>query len=185
MISTQNLSGMPTVQRLKLLMKSLAVLDELLCDCADWIRTYRYYDHWTPNTSLASMQDGSGNHYFCLFTPEGAILKGFDHESSLSPFIFNPPIIWPGVLESVPKQFSDFLTQPAFAMLETTFCIWRLNDDEYWQKGNVLLLNGKLPDGSIELLGLLDGNPVTYQTWAEAYFERRIDLETIISIYPA
>src|SRR5258708_31307927 len=131
MISTHNLSALPDITRLKLLTQSLALLDSILCP--EW--EYRYYSfnaNWGSGEDLASMRNGRGDHFFCLFNQSGAILKGFAHEAPMSPFRVNPPQIWPGILESVPNQFTAFLSQPAFSIDETTFCIWRTVSDKAW-----------------------------------------------------
>jgi hypothetical protein len=41
------------------------------------------------------------------------------------------------VLDQVPAEFEEFLTEPAFSMAETTFCIWRRNGDPSWQTGQI------------------------------------------------
>ncbi len=51
---------------------------------------------------MASMRDGSGDDYFILFNFLGAIIKGFAHESSMSPYVNEPIQIWKGILENVP-----------------------------------------------------------------------------------
>jgi len=103
------------------------------------------------------MRVGSGGDYFILFNPAGAILKGFAHESMMSPYQSTPPRAWPGVLDDVPKVFSTFLSEPAFTISDTTFCIWRTYSDTSWQRGNIQFPDAKDPDGSADLLAILDG----------------------------
>jgi len=178
MISTRDLSQLPGIGRLKALMQSLAVLDAILSP--EW--EYRYYTfdaHWSVEQAMASMRNGSGDELFALFTPVGAIMKGFAHESLMS----HSPTVWAGVLDSVPAAFADFLNEPAFLLSDTTFCIWRTYADTEWQRGSIEFPGGQDPDGSAYLLAMLDGKPQTYQAWAENYYGRPVSLATIIHIY--
>jgi hypothetical protein len=182
MISTRDLSALLDIDRLKTLSQSLAMLDAIISP--EW--EYRYYsfnNRWAPNEAMASMRDGSGDDYFALFNPAGAILKGFAHESAMSPYADDRHSVWPGVLDDVPTVFAEFLTEPAFTIEDTTFCIWRTYNDSAWQRGDIQFPGGEDPDGSGELLGILDGNPQTYQAWAEDYYGRSIDLNVIQHVY--
>jgi hypothetical protein len=163
-------------------MQSLAMLDAILSP--DW--QYRYYsfnDYWSADEAMASMRNGSGDDYFALFSAAGGILKGFAHEALMSPYGFVPPKVWPGVLDTVPSAFAAFLTELAFSRQDTTFCIWRTYQDASWQRGDIRFGEGADPDGSAKLLSLLDGNPQTYQEWAEDYYEQTINLDAVTHIY--
>src|SRR5690348_15606809 len=108
MISTKDLSLLPDVESLKSLSQSLALLDAILCP--DW--SYRYYSfdrHWGVDVALGSMRNGQGDHYFCVFSTDGALLKGFEHEAPMSPFRVDPPEIWPEVLDNVLLPFAVYL----------------------------------------------------------------------------
>ena len=101
----------------------------------------------------------------------------------MSPYAFDPPTLWPGVLTGVPEEFSSGLKEPAFKMADTTFCIWRRYGDTAWQRGPVQFPPAPDPDGSEELLSPLDGRPETYQEWAEGYYEQPISLEAVRHVY--
>ena len=132
---------------------------------------------------MASMRNGSGEEYFILFNSQGALIKGFSHESPMSPWANDPEQVWPGVLDQVPVEFESFLKEPAFSMEATTFCIWRRVRAESWQVGKIKYPDDKDPDGSDELLTILDGDPKRYQKFAEGYYERPADLGSIKAIY--
>ncbi len=119
----RNLSLLPDIDRLKALMQSLALLDAILCPAWEY-RYYSFNAHWDTHEVMGSMRNGSGDDLFALFTPEGAMLKGFVHEAPMSPYAFDPPHVWPGVLDQVPDRFASFLREPAFKIADTTFCIW-------------------------------------------------------------
>lgn len=182
MISTRDLSLLPGILHLRLLSQSVAMLDAIIEP--NWeMRYYSFNAHWGQEEAMASMQNGSGDDYFLMFSPAGAILKGFAHESVMSPYLSEPPRVWPGVLDNVPEAFSAFLSEPAFTISDTTFCIWRTHSDTSWQKGNIEFPETEDPDGSADLLAILDGKPETYQQWAEYYYERPVSLAVVRHIY--
>jgi hypothetical protein len=183
MISTRDLSQLPDIAGLKKLTQSLAMLDAIIM--REW--DYRYYSfdsNWTQGEQMASMRDGSGDEWFCLFTSTGAALKGFDHESEMSPWGNDDHAIWKGVLDQVPPVFSSFLSEPAFSMKDTTFCIWPTNQDADWRVGKIEFPDGADdPDGSEGLLSILDGNPETYKKWAEEYYEKPVNISAVQRLY--
>ena len=187
MVQKQRLASLPDVESLKRLSQSLAMLDAIMS--LDWeSRFYSFNSKWSEGEMMASMRDGSGDDYIILFNSHGAIIKGFGHESTMSPFVDEPPKVWCGVLDSVPNEFSDFLNEPAFSIESTTFCIWRRYSDSTWQVGDIVYPEGEDPeeddpDGSEYLLSILDGKTETYQDFAAEYFEKDIPLAAIQHIY--
>lgn len=181
MITVQN-RGLPDLVTLRRLAQSLATLDAIIMP--EWeFRYYSYNSKWDAGEQTASMRNGSGAHFFLLFKAAGAILKGFVKDSRFGLFCVENSRVWPGVLEQIPPQFSDILTEPAFMMASTTFCTWRGTYDESWHIGPVQFPEGVDPDGSLALLKIFDGDPRTYQSWAEQYYERKIPLLTVKHIY--
>ena len=163
------LSILPDVESLKRLSQSLAMLDAIISP--DW--EYRYYSFdskWSENKMMASMRNGSGDDYFILFNSSGAIIKGFAHESSMSPFVNEPIKVWKGVLDKVPIEFKDFLSEPAFSIEAATFCIWRKLTDSSWQIGEIEYPKENDPDGMKELLEILDGDPLNIQNMGGLLF---------------
>ena len=182
-MATENrLKTFPDIDRLKALCQSLAMLDAIMSP--DW--EYRYYSFdskWGLNEMMASMRNGQGDDFFILFNNNGAIIKGFDHEAPMTPYAHKPKRVWPGVLDDVPDVFRDFLDEPAFTIEDTTFCFWRRMEDPCWSIGNIAYPKGSDPDGSDQLLVMLDGKPETYREFAEEYYERDIPLFAIENIY--
>jgi hypothetical protein len=182
MNSTRDLSQLPDVDGLRKLLQSLAMLDAMICP--EW--QYRYYSfnaHWNADEQMGSMRNGCGDDFFALFNAAGCFLKEFAHEAPMSPYAFDPPAVWPGVLSQVPEVFSSGLEEPAFKMTDTTFCIWRRRCDTAWQCGPVQFPSAPDPDGSEDLLSPLDGRPETYLEWAEGYYEQPIPLNSIRHVY--
>jgi hypothetical protein len=180
--STRTLDDLPSIDDLIRLSKGLAMLDAILSP--EW--EYRYYSFnskWLSGEMMASMRDGSGDGYFILFDKNGAAIKGFAHEAIMSPWNTESDEIWPGMYDSVPDQFSSFLNEPAFSMADVTFCIWRRYLDAAWQCGVNEFPEGDDPDGSEEMLKILDGDPATYQEFARDYYEVEIPLAAIEHVY--
>jgi len=92
---------------------------------------------------------------------------------------------WPGILSDVPPVFSASISEPAFDTNNVSFCVWLVAESESWQAGNVEFPfpSSADPDGSIELLSILDGHPDTYKSWADYYYETEIDLAAVEEIY--
>nr|WP_327070852.1 MULTISPECIES: hypothetical protein [unclassified Kitasatospora] len=73
--------------------RALAVLDAILSP--DWeARHYSFDSRWSPTEQLASMRNGSGDEYSIVFAPAGVYIRGFDHESPMSPYAADGG--WPG-----------------------------------------------------------------------------------------
>jgi hypothetical protein len=181
-VSKLTLSLLPDIPSLKKLSQSLAVLDAILSP--EW--EYRYYSFdskWAPGETMASMRNGSGDEYFILFDAVGAAIKGFDHESDMSPWADAASKPWPGVIDEVPKEFSSFLAEPAFSINDSTFCLWRKHEDSTWQVGNIDYPPSEDPDGSAWMLKILDGSPSTYREFAEDYYARKIEADAVNRIY--
>jgi hypothetical protein len=162
--------------------RSLAMLDAILSP--EW--EYRYYSFdatWGPEDELASMRNGTGDDYAIVFSPAGAWVRVFDHESPMSPWALEPPRPWPGVLDSVPTAFQACVQEPAFILdgvPMVSACLWRQTTDDRWQTGAI-----DYPDGSQWLLELLlDDSPAAYRRYAEEYYElESVDLAAVREIY--
>ncbi len=182
MISTRSHNGLPDVAGLRRLLQSMAMLDAILSPAWE-SRYYSFNAHWAAGRQMGSMRDGSGDHFFALFDEAGCFFKGFAHEAPMSPFERARPGVWPSVLDSVPAEFVSSLEEPAFAIEETTFCLWRRNSDASWQVGAIDFPAGPDPDGSLGLLAPLDGRPETYRAWAEGYYEQDVGLAEVRHVY--
>jgi len=181
-ISSRNVEMMPGIKDLEKISQSIAMLDAILSP--EW--EYRYYSFnskWGEKEKMASMRNGSGDDYFILFDEVGAVIKGFAHESPMTPYSNERHEIWPGVLTNIPREFSSFLSEPAFSLEDTTFCIWRKHTDLLWQTGDIIFPEGNDPDGSEDLLFILDGNPLTYKLWAEEYYETSVTLSCVEHVF--
>src|SRR5438270_956866 len=111
MLSSRNLQTLPDIPGLLRLTKSLAMLDAILEP--QWEYRYSSFNsRWGSGQQMASMDNGSGDGLFCLFFDQGVAIKGFAHESPMSPWANDDQRIWPGVLDQVPSRFAPFLNEP-------------------------------------------------------------------------
>lgn len=175
------LDNLPAPNSLKRCMLILASLDVILCS-EDWLRYHSFIPKWSPNVSLAKIDNGAGDHLFALFAPEGVILKGFDHESALSPHARDEYETWPGIYDQAPANLLSLLEDEAIEKDDATFCIWREAHDTHWKKGDVIIPEGE-DDGSGFLLGAIFETPEAYVDWAQAYFEMSVPLDIVKQIY--
>ena len=151
-ISTRDLSGLSNLEGTQNVMRSLAMLDVVLCP--EWeFRYFSFNDDWEPGEKLGLMRNGEGDDWLLFFNLQGAILKGFQHDA---PMAENKP--WPGLFDSVPDAFDKFLADPAFTRQQTTFCAWLLDEEEDgWRRSETIEFpSGDDPDGSAKLMRFLD-----------------------------
>lgn len=157
--------------------RALAVLDAILCP--EWPDRYFSFDAaWAPTEQLATMRNGSGDEYTVTFTPAGAYLRGFDHESPMSPYAEDR--VWPGILEDVPSPLRACAEEPAFTdddIPTVTAALWRLVTDDHWHTGTIDFPPGHPdPDGADWLFrSLTDRSAEAYVEFATDYYEMPVD----------
>ncbi|MCX2950286.1 hypothetical protein [Lentzea sp. NEAU-D7] len=177
---------LPAIPELRALCRALAVLDVVLDPDSD-DRHHDFDTAWVPGEELASMDDGSGNEYSVTFTAAGAYVRGFDHESPMSPYATDDGEPWPGVLDSVPDVFRECVEEPAFSdefgTPSVTVCLWREHGDTAWRHGDIAFPDGD-EDGADWLFALLtDRTPEAFQDWAQDYYEMPVDLGAVRHVY--
>jgi hypothetical protein len=96
--------------------------------------------------------------------------------------------VWPGVLDGVPDVFRQCVDEPAFGdgdIPNVTFCLWREAGDDCWRAGRIDFPDDRDdPDGSGWMFDLLvDPAPEGFQSFAEDYYERPVDLDAVRHIY--
>lgn len=178
MISTRNLALLPDIPSLRQLLQSLATLDAILSP--DWEnRYYSFNSRWAEAQQMGSMRNGSGDDWFALFKPEGAGIVGLAHEAPM--FRHGDP--WPGIFQGVPTELGELTSEPSFEPQNSTFCIWRRSRDPEWSRGPVEYAPGDDPDGSAELLAILDGDPRSYRQFALDYYETALPPAAVEAVY--
>ncbi|MFI6655176.1 hypothetical protein ACIBL8_06625 [Streptomyces sp. NPDC050523] len=178
---------LPTIVELRDLCRSLAMLDAILSP--DWeSRYYSFIASWAEGEEMASMRNGSGDEYSIVFSAAGVYVRGFGHESPMSPYGHDGEP-WPGVIDDVPDVFKPFVEEAAFTDEDgvpvVTACLWREMTDDQWRHGTIdFPLNRTDPDGATGLFRLLvDRSPEAFQRFAEDYYEVSVDLEAVGDLY--
>ncbi|GLY49256.1 hypothetical protein [Lentzea sp. NBRC 102530] len=178
--------ALPAIPELRARCRALAALDAVM-DPDDDYRYHQYDADWAPGEEMASMQDGAGNEYSITFTAAGAFVRGFDHESEMSPYATDDGEPWPGVVASVPEVFRACLEEPAFCDEETprvTVCLWREHGDTEWRHGDITFPGDGNDDGAGWMFALLtDGTPEAYRKWAQEYYETSVDLAVVRGVF--
>lgn len=179
---------LPAIADLRNLCRSLAMLDAIASPAPE----NRYYFFDTARAEgeeMASMSNGSGDEYSIVFSAAGSFIRGFDHESPMSPYGHHDHAPWPGVLDDIPAVFEPLLEEPAFidenGVPIVTACLWREPTDDRWHHGTIDFPTGRAdPDGSAGLFHLLiDRSPRAYQHFAEDYYEIPVDLAAVSAVY--
>ncbi|MFD3760789.1 hypothetical protein [Streptomyces sp. NPDC058622] len=178
---------LPEIDVLRDHCRSMAMLEAALSP--EWGERYYSFDsRWSETESMASMRDGSGDEYSIVFSTAGAYIRGFAHESPMSPFAEDGP--WPGVLDEVPEVFRSSVQEPAFSDEDgipvVTACIWRETGDDIWKTGTIDFPENEAgdPDGAGCLFQLLaDRSAEAFQRWAENYYEITVSLEAVRHVF--
>lgn len=180
--------ALPDIRSLRDLCRATAMAEAVLNPAGE--RHYSFDSHWSETEALASMRNGSGDEFDIVFSPAGAYIRGFDHESPLSPYQHAAaPAPYPGVVDSVPDPFRHYVSDPAFTDEDgtpvVTVCVWRQAADDRWRAGRIDFPAGHPdPDGSEWLFGLLvDPTAEAFQSFAKDYYESPVDLEAVRHIY--
>jgi len=175
--------SLPDIEVLKDRMKILAALNIVMTSEDEaWLRVHSIV--LDPEGLLCAyrVDNGSGDTMFVIFSDEGCIIKGFDHESALSPYAQDEEDVWPGIYDDVPQGLLSLLDDPAFEKDDVTFCIWHGCDDAGWRQGDIETVDDD--DGGFGfLIGFLFPTAAGYVEWAQDYYETDFPAETIEAIY--
>ncbi len=138
---------------------------------------------WRKHQQVAFNINGSGDELYFHFLQRGCFIKGFAHESEMTPYKRPDQSIWPGILDNVPPEFNCSLKEPAFSPEATTFAIWRLVSDAKWFTGNIDFPAGEYKDGSTELLEPLTFSASDFTAWLSDNYEIDVDSGIIESVF--
>ncbi|MET7739754.1 hypothetical protein [Streptomyces sp. NPDC005385] len=177
---------LPEPAELRAYLSALAVLEGAIADDPQYCY-YTFDATWSPGEGAALMENGSGDDFSVLFTATGVLIRGFDHESAMSPYGTDDERVWPGVIDDVPAALRSLLHEPAFRdegidAPRVTACLWRETGDTAWRTGSDIGFppSSEDPDGSGFLFHLLaDRSPEAVQAHFEDYYERAVPLEAV------
>jgi hypothetical protein len=150
-------------------------------------RRWRYYSFDAasgPGERVARMEAATGDGWLIWFPPQGVVIRGFDHESPVSPWRREPVEPWPALFDGLPVKLQHGPRLEVEGVESVTFCLWWDLDDPGWRAGVVPQPDAEYadPDGSGWLLAEL-GGPAAYQGHAEEVHELVVPLDAIERIY--
>ena len=124
---------------------------------------------------MAKYDNGGGDHVIAFFRSSGqALVKGFDHESEVSPHAREQYVVWPGMYEGLPSELLSVIQDEAAEYDDVTFCCWS-SDGTDWTTGNANVPEG-IDDGSTWLLDMVQMDANKFIDWARSYYEAGFDV---------
>lgn len=176
-----DVSTLPQPAAIEQALRTSAILETVLCE-EEWLRCSRYDPLFAPDLRLGMIDNGAGDHLILLFTEQGTLIKGFDHESPFSPYAQETFQVYPGIYDTTPPALLRLLDEPAFEGDHATFCLWYRADGTHWEEGQIINPDGD-NDGKAFLLGMIHDKAESFVEWAKFYYEREIDLDTVRDVY--
>ncbi|MFT3711599.1 MAG: hypothetical protein QM817_28515 [Archangium sp.] len=145
-------------------------------------RAFEWHPKWGRGQRMGAFKDGSGNFFFAWFCKAGAVIRGFDHESVMSPFQSDPPVEWPALFEGLPSALAYAKSEPAFALEEITFACWAKGAEGDWASSKSVKFPRRSADadGSKELLKCFQPN---FARWAAEYYGDAVHAKSLKAIW--
>ena len=183
--------GLPSTRRLDLLpapgeLRTRCVAIALIEGALNTDRRTRWHliERDGAGDVTCRVDDGSGNQALYWFGTPGSVLRGFDHESPLTPWARDPMTLWPGLYDGLPTELEAAPTIVSVGVESVTFCIWRESQDNEWRTGSVEPPPSVHadPDGSEFLLQPIS-SAAEAQRFLEEYYEVVVDLGVVTALF--
>ena len=167
MVPYTSFTAHPEDLRWGLLASSIA---DVLLRTSPFVVYHSFQPNRLPGVDVAMLDHGSGDEVLCFFDARhGCLIKGFDHESDMSPHARDEFSVWPGLFDETPPELLAHLGGPDFRKDETTFCIWRRKEDRHWWQGDVVESEkGEWSSHLFQTHTFLDAE--AYFDWASEYW---------------
>ncbi|MBB4680599.1 hypothetical protein [Crossiella cryophila] len=177
---------LPDIEVLRTRCRAMAAL-EIVLNEDPAARYFGFDPDWTPERALAWMANGSGDEYSIVFQEAGVFVRGFDHESAMSPCLNDDGELWPGLVDDLPTDFHDLVEEPAFSVddvLAATVVVWRRWNGTRWQTGELVFPAGDDPDGARWLFQVVvTEGPNGYHEFAQDYYQRKLDYRAVREVW--
>lgn len=144
---------------------------------------YHCNTDWNAGVALFTIDDGGGDHFHILFSQDGCIVKGFGHESDLSPYNYDDAKTYPnyGFYENTPVELLELLGDESLEHNLVTFCAWQAAGDANWQ-AQTFDIPEDWRDGSADFLEYVS-DLSEYVSWLNDYYETEIGADVVEDIY--
>lgn len=195
-------------QTMKTLLKKQAILDIIMTPENDeWFRLVSYDYKAEKQCDIFKITGHDGDHLYILFSPDGVLIKGCDHESCFSPYLLldNDNEVANEAAESERIEFIQSMYRDIpdvlLALLEddmdkeaVTFCLWQLDNETQWHKSQVpqpdscLAQDSNTVDdgGEKRLMAYIFPSANEWFEWAYLYYELREEgWDAVARIYDA
>ena len=145
----------------------------------DWLRIAGFSPKSNDIESFF-IDNGAGDRVTIYRKGGTAIIKGFDHESGLSPYQQdeNGEHLLKQIYAHAPMELIECFDDES--RYETTFAMWNLDGGDRWHFNKI---SDEDDGGRKYLLGYIHTSPQSYLEWAEAYHEVSLDVDLVSSIY--
>ncbi len=173
---------------LKKYLNAMAVLDVVMTPKKQaWLRRVNVSS--IGKAPAFVLDNGSGDDLVVIFTENGALIKGFDHESEYNQFAADEwdDAFFEYTFSGLPEEFADLLDEDSRD--NTTFCMWCLDDTDMWvqneqEKNNDDEDEDDEDDGGKDfLLGFIRKTPEEWCDWAKDYYETEIASDVVKKVY--
>lgn len=184
----KNYTQLPDLRELKNYLLCQAALDiTMLPEEKSWLRITSYFPNYLEGVDMFHIDNGASDHLYILFSTTGIIIKGFDHESILSPYANEDEIITPGIYDTTPPELLALLDTHT-EKDDVTFCVWYDLNNSTWRKGIITVPEGYKDgdDGEGFLLGYIFTTPDDWLDWAQHYYgdkNKDIDITVVKKYY--
>lgn len=167
-----------TRKELEKYLKAMTKLDIVMNSKKDaWLRLISFSKKEKANVYV--LDNGSGDNLIVMFTENGVLLKGFDHENELNQFAADEwdTSFFEHVFAGLPEELEKLLDEDDRD--NTTFCMWCADDTDMWKQNEIEDNDG----GKGFMLRYICKTPDEWSDWAEDYYDTEIVHEVVQKIY--
>lgn len=160
-----------------------SIIDVIMNSGSDYDGSvYHCNTDWNAGVALFTIDDGGGDHFHILFSNAGCVIKGFGHESDLSPYNYDEDEDYPEYrfYENMPHELYELLDNEALERDLLTFCAWCGAGDNVWQAARLPVADD-WSDGSADFLDYLSDRD-EYIAWLEDYYEADVNSVPVMDI---
>ena len=156
------------LSELKNTLKSIALLDAIICP--EWEYRYFSYDSkWSDDEEMASMRDGQGNTWFLVFKNDSLFYKCISKEDGILDE-------YEEIKKQIPRKYDFFINESAFH-IDIASSIWIFDQGEWMNYGKEVISH------IIDLGAIRNWDSSKYKEWADSYYEKNFNLESIDYIF--
>ncbi len=169
---------------LKKYLNAMATLDIIMATKKQaWLRLINVCS--IGNAYAFVIDNGSGDNLVVIFTENGTLIKGFDHESEYNQFAADDwdNAFFEYTFSGLPKEFAELLDEDGRD--NTTFCMWCIDNTDMWIQNEQEINDEEEDDdgGKSFLLQYIRKTPDEWCDWAKYYYEKEIAADVVKKVY--